>query len=221
MPYTQWFTGVTVARVLKGLQVWPVAGALSPDGTDLATLFQEQCDIAAAAIVDDIEMKTGRKPFLITRGVIPHSQTEYGGRLMLKVPARTIYSVSIGGNVIDASTYWTEPSEAAITGQPTESIQFASNYGNGFNFIYPNRILVDADFGSYAAVPPILYQAGLNMAALFSIATIQGEQDLASISEEGFSVGSDVVGPIDDKVRKDFWPEQYKRAWQSFVRVVV
>lgn len=226
--YTTWFQGSDVANVLKSLQVWPVAGDESPDGSDLETLFQEQCDISAAAIPSDIEMKTGRKPFLAKIATIQHSQFGSNGMLQLLAPARSITSISIGGNALEASQYYVYPPESSFTGEPITAISFGPSYGNSWGGGYynaypalPNQIAVTGLFGSYEKVPAILYRAGLNMAALLTIATIQGEQDLASISEDGYSIQSDTVGPIDDKVRINFWPAQYEAAWKSYVRVVV
>lgn len=228
--YTAWFGSADVIKVLKSLQVWPAASDLSPDGTLLVTLFTEQAGISADAIKDDIETITGRKPLLATRAIVPHSQTEPGGRLLLKVPARTIYGVNIGGtyaglvitggSAIASTTYWAEPSEYSVTGQPIESIQFSSNYAPGFSYAFPNQILVDALFGSYLTIPPALWRVGLRYATLDTLASIQGYPDVAAWSEDGFSEASDQVGPIDDKTKLSLWQEQYERTVKRFVRVV-
>lgn len=217
--YSQWFSGNDVANVLKGLQVWPADGDESPDGSDLQELFQEQCDISADAVKSEFEQRTGWTPFLATRATLPHSATTPNGSLQLSIPALQIHSVTIGGSVIDDTTYWTQPATAALTGKPIEFIQFSQNYFGGRVWTKPNQITIDADYGYADAIPADVWRAGINMAALHTIAGIQGEQDLSSISEDGFSAGYDLVGPIDDKVRKDIWPAAWERVIKVYTRV--
>jgi len=216
--YSAWFGAQEIASILKGLQVWPASGDLSPDGSDLADLFLEQCTIAADAVKAEFENRTGWKPFLIERAVVAHSSTTPGGLLQLAIPARTIYSVTIGGTAVDAATYWTQPATSALTGKPIEFIQFSQNYFGGRIYNTPNKITIDADYGYTDLIPADVWRAGTNMAALHTIASIQGEQDIGSISEDSFSISQDLVGPIDDKVRKDFWPAQWERIIRSYTR---
>lgn len=219
--YSAWPTGSDIAAALKGLKVWPADGDESPDGSDLQELFLEQCEISADAVRDEFERRTGWRPFLTRRATIPHTATTPGGSLKLSVPAKTIYSVTIGGSVVNADTYWTQPETSILTGAPIEFIQFSQNYFGGRVWTKPNQIIIDADFGHGDTVPADVWRAASNMATLHAIAGIQGEQDLASISEDGFSAGYDLVGPIDDKVRKDIWPQQWEKVIQRWTRIVV
>lgn len=219
--YSQWFNGSDIAAALKGLKVWPAEGDVSPDGSDLQELFLEQCELSADAVKSEFEERTGRKPFLIQRATIGHTSTNGNGVLALRIPAKTIYSVTIGGSAVDASTYWTQPETAALTGAPIEFIQFSQGYFSGRVWTKPNQIAIDADWGYADRIPADVWRAGMNMATLHTISGIQGEQDLGSISEDGFSAGYDLVGPIDDKVRKDIWPQQWEKVVGRYTRIVV
>lgn len=218
--YSQWFDGDDIAAMLKGLQVWPTDGDQSPDGSDLQELFSEQCAIAADAVRAEFENRTGRKPFLVTRATLPHTATTPDGVLALLSPAKSIYGVTVGGQTIDPATYWTLPETAALTGAPIEFIRFSQNYFGGRVWAKPQQIMVDADYGYADAIPADVWRAGKDMATLYAIAGIQGEQDLGSISEDRFSQGFDLVGPIDDKVRKDLWPQQWEKVIRQYTRVV-
>ena len=219
--YSTWFSGDDIATILKGLKVWPAADDTSPDGSDLEELFQEQCDISADAVKDEFETRTGRKPFLITRATLPHDTTTTDGMLHLSIPAKTIYGVNISGSVtpVDPTTYWTYPTTSALTGSPIEFIQFSQNYFGGRVATKPNQIVVDADYGYSNTIPAMVWRAGSNMAALMAISSIQGESDLSSISEDGFSQSFDLVGPIDDKTRMKLWPEQWEKVIRAYTRI--
>jgi|GEM_PF-5527299 len=217
--YTQWFDGSVIEDRMKGLQVWPAPGDTSPDGSDLAVLFAEQCQIGADAAKAEFENRTGWKPFLVTRATLAHSATTPDGLLQLLMPAKTIYSVTVSGSAIDPSTYWTMPQTAALTGAPIQFIQLSQNYFGGRVYNTPNKIVVDADYGYSDKIPADVYGAAVNMAVLYAIAGIQGESDIGSVSEDGFSISSDLVGPIDDKVRKDIWPAQWEKIIRTYMRM--
>jgi hypothetical protein len=217
--YSAWFTGADIKAILQGLKVWPSDGDESPDGEDLQTLFQEQCDISADAVKSEFEERTGRKPFLVTRATLTHTATTPDGLLQLRIPAKTVVSVSVGGSTVDSTTYWTQPETASLTGAPIEFIQFSSNYYGGRVWTRPNQISIVADYGYSDTIPAAVWRAGTNMAALMAISSIQGEQDLGSISEDSFSAGYDLVGPIDDKTRMKLWPDQWERIIKIYTRV--
>lgn len=219
--YSQWPGGEAIAERMKGLQVWPASGDVSPDGSDLATLFLEQCQVGADSAKAEFENRTGWKPFLIQRATLAHSATTPNGLLELAIPAKTIYSVTVGGNALDAATYWTQPATAALTGAPIQFIQFSQNYFGGRVYNTPNKITIDADYGYCALLPADVYAVATDMATLYAIAGIQGAADIGSISEDGFSISNDLVGPIDDKVRKEMWPARWERIIHSYIRCVV
>jgi len=217
--YSVWPGGAQIAARMKGLQVWPAPGDLSPDGSDLATLFLEQCQVGADSAKAEFENRTGWTPFLITRATLAHSATTPNGMLELAIPAKTIYSVTIGGVALGAATYWTLPATAALTGKPIQFIQFSQNYFGGRAYNTPNKITIDADYGYCDVLPADVYAAATDMAVLYAIAGIQGEQDIGSIGEDGFNISQDLVGPIDDKVRKDIWPARWERIIRSRTRI--
>lgn len=219
--YDAWFTQSDVVGNMKALQIYPAAGDLSPDGSNMQSLFDTQCGIAADAVKADFERQTGRKPFLATRATLNHTATTPNGLLMLLAPAMTIHAVTVQGSIIDPSLYWTMPETTILTGDAIDSIQFSQNYFGGRIWTKPQQIAVDADYGYCTTIPADVWGAGLNMAALYALMGIQGEQDMGSIGEDGFNMSFDLVGPIDDKVRKDLWPKVWKNVMKRYTVVAV
>ena len=219
--YDAWFTQGDVIDDMKAMQIYPAAEDLSPDGTSMQTLFDTQCAIAADAIKADFERRTGRKPFLATRATLNHTATTPNGLLMLLAPAMNIYSVTVQGSVIDPSLYWTMPETTSLTGDAIDSIQLSQNYFGGRVWTKPQQIAVDADYGYCTTILPDVWATGLSMASLYALMAIQGQQDMGSIGEDGFNMSFDLVGPIDDKVRKDVWPKQWDNIIKRYTVVAV
>lgn len=220
-PYDAWFTKADVITKMQAWQIYPAAEDLSPDGTNMQSLFDDQCQLGADAMKADFERQTGRKPFLATRATLNHTATTPNGLLMLLAPAMAIHSVTVQGSVIDASLYWTLPETTILTGDAIDSIQFSQNYFGGRVWTKPQQIAVDADYGYCTSIPADVWAAGCNMAALYALMAIQGQQDMGSIGEDGFNMSFDLVGPIDDKVRKDVYPKEWKNVIQRYTVVAV
>lgn len=217
---SKWFSGSDIADILRTLQVWP-------DDTDMRALFTTQCGLSAAAMKAEFEHLTGRKPFLATAGTRYETSTDGRGYLDLSAPLLAAAPTIVIGDrtLVENTDFYLMPANALMDGEAFTGIQFTSPYFNGAAFYtQPNRIAITGTFGWVTAVPADVWRHGANMAALLTVMSVQTSQDVASISQEGFEMSFDLVGPVDDKTRLNSlngFPALWRACISRYTRITV
>lgn len=216
--YSQSPSAEHVEILLRAANYWPTDN----DQIDGA-LLQAQINIAGA--VAQFERRTGWHPF-VSSGVISEirrfSATDPYGVLDLRGGLLTLTSLTIGGSARTINeNVWALPANASNITEPYTQLQIYGSYGHLNGYVKPNQIVVTGEWGRFRLWPADAWQAVLREAALQTLTTTNQEQDMGSISEDGFSESYDLVGPIDPKTIAKMWPDEFEKAVQRFRRIVV
>lgn len=199
MSYPTYPTAADVENWLKSTGFWPVS-----DGTDEGDAQEEraqiQAGIAAAAAADEWEKLTGWLPFLADESASDRTfdETDTTGYLDFEGGAVTVNTVTVNGSALVLNTgYFLEPRNPR--GRPYTGIQVGSRWGYHSPYGPRNSIVVNARWGYSTTVPADVWQAILQRASINTLRGIPNEQDIASISQDGFSKQLDIVGVLTQK----------------------
>lgn len=220
--YTAPPTAADIELLLRGTVWWP-----PEDETEQQQAATEQAILNAAGAAAEFERLTGWDPFVPARP-LNEAETRYFdasdayGVLDLEGGLLTLAAVSVGGatRVLD-SDYWLQPANARRRDRPYRSLKFRFAAYGAQRPGQLNRIAVTGLWGYRLEWPADAWRSVLRYGALQTLTTVNQEQDLASISEDGFSESRDVVGVIDPKTVLNEWPKEFQNAVRQYRRGVL
>lgn len=217
--YNRYPMATDVITMLKGANVWP-----SDSEENDANEFQAEAAINSA--VSEFEERTGWYPFLVDYSSPNESRlfdsTDDCGVLQLNAGIIDLVSVKVRGTALVLNTNcWLRPSNAPSRKKPYTEIQLQNSVQGGSVYAQPNLIEVTGMWGRVGTVPSDVWYALLRYAAVMTMTGGNQDQDLISISEDGFSQQLDSVGVIDPKTMLNWLPKEFEAAVKRWRRVVV
>lgn len=216
---TSYPSAADVEALLKSSSYWPT------DATK-AEFARLQAAIGASAAADEWERVTGWAPFLVDKSVATTREFWDGpdsrGFLDFEGGALEVESVSVNGNALVAGGYGgyrLEPENAASRHKPITGLHLG--YRAGFYNLHAQPIVVKALWGWGRTLPADVWQAIQQKAALIALTQIENLQNIASISEDGFTKAFDVVGVVTQKDLVTLvWGKSFNTTAERYVRVV-
>jgi len=221
--YTKYPTGADLEVLLKSVNAWP-----DDSLTTQVALAREQAQIAADGAAFEFERSTGWLPFLAkeTATARPFDGTDESGVLDLKAgllasPA-PIAQLTVGNKVYQEDiSYWLQPATAPDQGLPYTRLQFIHSIFGGLTWSLPNRMTITGRWGYCDSLPPDVWVAIQKKGAVELLASMENLQDIASISQDGFSKSYDITGVITQSKLLEVWGVNFKQYVTRYTRITV
>lgn len=205
--------------MLIGANVWPSDSAQAEAG-------EFQAETAINAAIAEFQERTGWFPFLADYAAMNESRffdaTDGLGILQLDGGLQQLSFIKVRGTLLTLnSDCWLRPSNAPGRERPYTELLLRYPVQGGSVRAEPNIIEVCGQWGRVGTVPSDVWYALLRYAAVMTMTGSNQDQDLVSISEDGFSQQLDSVGVIDPKTMLNWLPKEFEAAVKRWRRVVV
>jgi hypothetical protein len=131
-----------------------------------------------------------------------------------------VSAVVVNGTTLTANTqYWLQPRNSTAQGVGYTKIQLRTHWAF-IGFHQPGMISVTGVWGRVDEVPGDVWAACLQMAGLITLTQVENGQNIASISQDGFSKALDVVGTIQQKDLASIWGKNFPSVIAAHQRVI-
>lgn len=200
--YTQPPTLADYKVLLQSLNVYPA------DVNSMQERADEQLTNIAAGVWREFQRRTGKQPFLprATSGgsddggdVLYFDGSDYNGIVQLVPAALQIISVTVKGSALTANTgYWAEPQNASFLSQPFTRLELRTPVPvRGVDD--KRQIAVRAVWGWKRQLDADQWMHILRYGCAMALGQIENLSNVASINQDGFSKGFDIVGVLTQK----------------------
>lgn len=227
MPFVAYPTPADVEALIRSAGYWPTSSAKQ-------SLALIQAQIGAEAAKDEFEHLTGWTPFLADEAATEREfdTVDTRGYIDFEGGALEIESVTINGTPLVFRTgYRPQPVNAISRKEAFTGIEVGSRFGGYSSYAYGssglNPFIVSARWGRVDEIPGDVWQAIQQRAALIVLTQIDNLQNIASLSQDGFSKAYDVVGTITQKDLaaggiggEGVWGKNFALIAQRWTRVV-
>jgi hypothetical protein len=222
---TQDPSGASVEILLKSASVWPEGANDSPK-----VLFaREQADIAAAAAVSELERRTGWSKFVATAATEPHERTFHVNAVQFQRSRlvsiddglQRLDSVRLQNAAVQLSTVVPKPDNALVKNLAITHLHFAYMRPRPIvNAMWPIVVDVAGIWGAFTDWPADAWEQVNQYAALLTLTQIENLQNIASLSQDGFSKAYDIVGVIQQKDLVNIWGKDWEKVIKRYARLI-
>lgn len=219
--YTKFPEYLDLKVLLQNLGVYPTV-SVQQARTD------EQLTNIAAGVKREFERRTGKRPYLVTETdvTLHFDGTDFDGVLQPNVGIWSLTSASVNDTALvpypsTGANLWLEPPEAQALGddykEPYTELHFATPVTNNRT---RRSIALIGRFGWSLKVPPDVWVHCLRYGAALGLSQVENLENVASISQDGFSKGFDVVGVLQQKDLETIMQKRFDTCVQMNTRVV-
>jgi hypothetical protein len=228
MSYAALPDAAEVENKLRSITFWPEGGDDDPQ----VLRAKSQTGIAAAAAADEWEHETGFYPFVSPAGAPDEARTFYpdrdrfarAGVLPLHSGLLRLSSVTVDGVAVDMTKVRQKPDHAHAHRRPVQWLQFPWLYPRLRRGVWPLEITVVGRWGYCAAedgVPADVFSTVLDRATLITLLGVENPRDISNLSQDGFNIAWDPVGPLDPKTILANLGKQFEKVAHKYKRLVV
>lgn len=216
--YSQYPTATDIEVLMKSVGAWPTNSTAQAFASEQASI----CAVGAAA---EWERRTGWHPFL--KGdddeVRTFEQTTPRGVLDLGAGLLELTSITVG-----TETY-TEGEQFRLLGlnnslnqYPFTTVHFKCPINAFYTRpIWDRQITITGKWGFASVIPADAWMAMLRYAGVNVLSQLENQQNVASLSQDGFSKQFDVVGVITQQDLLNEWSKIFDRTVGLYRRVTV
>lgn len=203
---------------MKSVGAWP------SDSTAQA-FATEQASICVAGSIKEWERRTGWIPFKkqSTDTTRDFTRTDPYGYLELNGGILEVTSIVVGTRTyIQNEDYKLMRLNSAQGERPFDGIRFKQPV-NAYSTrpIWGTEIEVTGKWGFSENIPADVWKAILRQAGVDTLSQLENQQDIAGISQDGFSKQFDIVGVITQKDLLNEWSKIFDRTVGLYRRVTV
>lgn len=216
--YTDYPTTEDIEVLMKSVGAWP-------SDTTAQAFATEQASICVAGSIKEWERRTGWIPFKkqSTDTTREYTQTDPYGYLDLKAGILSVTSVVVGTETYTVNDdFKLMRLNSAQAEYPFDGIRFR-NPINAYNTypVWETEIEVTGKWGFSEEIPADAWKAILRQAGVDTLSQLENQQDIASISQDGFTKAFDVVGVITQKDLLTEWNKIFDKIVGLYRRVTV